>query len=105
MIGISLCILILSICNNLQLGTMIRPISQMRKQISSVTYPESYYVKCEVLVAQSCLTLCSPMDCSPPGCLSMGFPMQESWSGLPFPPPGDLSNPGIRPVFLVSPAL
>ena len=28
--------------------------------------------------------------------LSMGFPRQESWSGLPFPPPGDLSNPGIE---------
>ena len=29
--------------------------------------------------------------------LSMGFSRQEYWSGLPFPPPGDLSNPGIRP--------
>ena len=26
----------------------------------------------------------------------MGFPMQESWSGLPFPPPGDLSNPRMK---------
>jgi len=26
--------------------------------------------------------------------LSMGFPRQEYWSGLPFPSPGDLSNPG-----------
>ena len=30
--------------------------------------------------------------------LSMGFPRQEYWSGLPCPPPGDLPNPGIRPV-------
>ena len=29
--------------------------------------------------------------------LSMGFSRQESWSGLPFPPPGDLPNPGIKP--------
>ena len=29
--------------------------------------------------------------------LSMGFSRQESWSGLPFPSPGDLSNPGIKP--------
>ena len=29
--------------------------------------------------------------------LSMGFPRQEYWSGLPFPSPGDLPNPGIRP--------
>ena len=29
--------------------------------------------------------------------LSMGFPRQECWSGLPFPFPGDLPNPGIKP--------
>ena len=34
--------------------------------------------------------------------LSMGFSMQEYWSGLPCPPPGDLPYPGIKPV---SPAL
>ena len=32
--------------------------------------------------------------------LSMGFSRQEYWSGLPFPPPGDLSNPGIEPMSL-----
>ena len=37
--------------------------------------------------------------------LSMGFSRQEYWSGLPFPSPGDLSNPGIEPVSLLSPAL
>ena len=31
--------------------------------------------------------------------LSMGFPRQEYWSGLPFPSPGDLPNPEIQPVF------
>ena len=36
---------------------------------------------------------------------SIGFPRQEYWSGLPLPPPGDLPDPGIKPVFLVSPAL
>ena len=30
--------------------------------------------------------------------LSMGFPTQEYWIGLPFPSPGDLSDPGIEPV-------
>ena len=29
--------------------------------------------------------------------LSMGFPKQEYWSGLPFPSPGNLLNPGIEP--------
>ncbi|XP_070232044.1 centlein isoform X4 [Bos mutus] len=44
-------------------------------------------------VAQSCPTLCNPMDSSlhqaPP---SMGFSRQEYWSGLPFPSPGNLPN-------------
>ena len=33
---------------------------------------------------QSCLTLCDPIDGSPPGSLSLGFSRQEHWSGLPF---------------------
>ena len=37
--------------------------------------------------------------------LSMGFPRQECWNGLPSPPPGDLFGPGIEPVSPVSPAL
>ena len=37
--------------------------------------------------------------------LSMGFPRQEYWSGLPFLPPGDLPDPGIEPESSVSPAL
>ena len=35
--------------------------------------------------------------------LSTGFPRQEYWSGLPFPPPGDLSYPGMEPACLTSP--
>ena len=35
----------------------------------------------------------------------MGFPRQEHWSGLPFPSPGDLPEPGIEPASPVSPAL
>ena len=37
--------------------------------------------------------------------LSMGFPRQEYWSGLPFPTLGHLPIPGIEPESLVSPAL
>ena len=37
--------------------------------------------------------------------LSMEFSRQKYWSGLPFPPPGDLPNPGIKPASLISPAL
>ena len=54
-------------------------------------------VKVEVLVTQLCPTLCNPVHCSPPGSpLSMGFSKQEYWSGLPWPPPGDLPDPGIK---------
>ena len=35
----------------------------------------------------------------------MGFSRQEYWSGLPFPAPGDLPNPGIKPASFSSPAL
>ena len=45
-----------------------------------------------VLVTQSCLTLCDPMN--PPGSSVQGFPRQEYWSGLPFPSPGGLAEPG-----------
>ena len=39
------------------------------------------------------------------GPLSQGFSRQEYWSGLPWPPPGDLPGPGIKPASLMSPAL
>ena len=45
---------------------------------------------------------CDPADYSPQSPLSMGFPRQDYWSRLPFPSPGDLSSPGIKPE---SPAL
>ena len=49
------------------------------------------------LVAKSCLTLVIPwtVACQVP--LSMGFSRQEYWSGLPFPFPGGLLDPGIEP--------
>ena len=50
-----------------------------------------------ILVAQSCLTLCDPIDCNPQAPPSMGFSRQEYWSGLPFPSPGDLPDPGLKP--------
>ena len=44
--------------------------------------------------------LCDPVDCKPPGSsLSMKFSRHECWSGLPCPPPGDLPDPGIEPMF------
>ena len=59
--------------------------------------PEKYEGLC-MLSCFSCLPLFVTLwivDCQAP--LSMGFSRQECWSGLPFPPPGDLSDPGIKP--------
>ena len=51
----------------------------------------------KVLVAQLCLALCNPTDCSPQAPLCTEFSRKEYWSGLPFSSPGDLPNPGIEP--------
>ena len=41
----------------------------------------------------------TPLTVAYPAPLSMGFSRQEYWSGLPFPSPGDLPDPGIKPGF------
>ena len=50
-------------------------------------------VRCSV-VSNSSATAWTAAHQAP---LSMGFPRQEYWSGLPFPPPRDLPDPGIEP--------
>ena len=52
---------------------------------------------CCGLVAKSCLTLVTPWAVASQAPLSIGFSRQEHWSGLPFPSPGDLPDPGIKP--------
>ena len=50
---------------------------------------------------QSCPTLRDPMDCvARQAPWSMGFSRQEYWSGLPWPLPGNLPDPGIKPTSL-----
>ena len=61
----------------------------------------------EMSLSQECvcaklIQLC-PTLCQAP--LSMEFSRQEYWDGLPFPPPRDLPDPEIKPVFYMSPAL
>ena len=65
-------------------------------------YPVELYVL-HAKSLQSCLAPCDHTDYishQPP--LTMGFSRQGSWSGLPFPSPGDLPDPGVEPM---SPAL
>ena len=53
--------------------------------------------KSESEVAQSYPTLCPPWTVAYQAPPSMGFSRQECWSGLPFPSPGDLPEPGLEP--------
>ena len=56
-----------------------------------------WWLKVKVLVAQLCLILCNSWTVAHQAPLSMEFSRQEYWSGLLFPSPGDLPNPGIKP--------
>ena len=66
------------------------------------------YFKCSCFIcmhAQSCLTLCNSLDYSVPGSPVHGILQQEYWSELPFLPPGNILDPGIKPASPVAPAL
>ena len=60
---------------------------------------------CSLCCVQSHPSLCNPMDYSPLIFSIHGIFRQKYWSGLPFPPPGDLPNPGIKHMLLSSLAL
>ena len=83
---------------------MSRSITFILKPTTEIYLPSLFTKLNNCLVTQACPTLCNPMDCSPPGQAPMplGISRQEYLSGLPFPSPGDLPNPGIKPA---SPAL
>ena len=71
--------------------------------------------KCAHKCVYMCVCMLSCFSCvrlfgtlwtiAPQAPLSMGFSRQEYWSGLPCPSPGDLPDPGIEPMSLLSPAL
>ena len=72
----------------------------MKKNLKKI-----YVCVCVHLVAQLCPALCDPWTVAHQASLSMGFSRKEYWSGLPCPPPGDLPNPGIKPISPAAPAL
>ena len=53
-----------------------------------------------VCVSHSVMSYSSQLTVAHQALLFMGFFRQEYWNGLPFPPPGDLPDPGIEPGFL-----
>ena len=54
---------------------------------------------------QSCHSLCNPMDCNLPDFPAHGILQTRILEWLPWPPPGNLPDPGIKPLSLMSPAL
>ena len=60
---------------------------------------------CVCVCAQLCSALCNPWTVACQAPLFMEYSRQEYHSGMPFPPPGDLPNPGIQTTFLGYPAL
>ena len=81
-----------SLCWNLQ-ATWARK-GYRGHSLGQLHIPNSWYPLSLGVCAMSCLTLCNPMDYSPPGSFAHGFPRQEFWSRLPFP----TSDPEIKPV-------
>ena len=68
-----------------------------------LSYVKAYGIPCSFLcggglVAEPCLTLETPCIVASLTALSMGFPRQEYWNGLPVPSPEGFSDPGIESV-------
>ena len=76
----------------------------MIKGLQKDTTFETSYATQHCLVTKSCLTG-TPWIVAHQAPLSMGVPRQECWSGSSFPSPGDVPDPGIEAVSLMSPAL
>ena len=57
----------------------------------------SHHSKVKVKLLSHVQLFATPWTVAYQAPLSMGFSRQEYWSGLPFPSPGDLPNPGIKP--------
>ena len=74
----------------------------LSQEDSSINITALCFIESENEVTQSCLTLWDPWTVVYQAPQSMEFSRQEYWSGLPFPSPEDLPNPGIEPE---SPAL
>ena len=72
------------------------------KQLTILWETEVKYIR---VCAQLHVTLGTPRTVACQAPLTMGFPKQEHWSVLPFPPLGDRSNPGIKLLSLAPPAL
>ena len=93
--------------------TAIKPASVgfLATMKSSLAHTHTHSVSCFVFLYTMRLSRSVMSDTATPTTvthqapLSLEFYRQEDWSGLPFPPPGDLPDPGFKPASPVSPAL
>ena len=67
---------------------------------SNVFWLQQYNICGGGVVSKSCPTFATPWTVALQAPLSMGFSRQECWDGLPFPSPGDLPKPVIKPDLL-----
>ena len=72
-------------------------VSLLLPRIQGHRYYLSKFHESESEVTQSCPTLCDLWTVAHQAPPPRGFSRQEYWSGLPFPSPGDLPDPGIEP--------
>ena len=68
-------------------------------------YIQGLYIYNDIHVCYRIQLFATPWTVAHQAPLSMGFPRQEYWSGLPFPPPEDLPDLGIKTASLMSPSL
>ena len=86
-------------------GSSIHGISQARVlEWGAITFSGMKAIS-SVQLLSSVRLFATPWTIAHQALLSMGFPRQEYWNGLPFPPPGYLPDPEIEPTSPVSPAL
>ena len=77
--------------------------SDWKSPVKKISSLERKWKKVKSLSHVSVWLFATPWTVAYQGSPSMGFPRQEYWSGLPFPSPGDLSNPVIKPRSPASP--
>ena len=70
-------------------------VNALRASLVFLSSPQGL-VHCEVKSLSPVRLFATPWTVAHQAPLSMGFSRHEYWSGLPFPPPGDLPDPGIR---------
>ena len=83
---------------------MFKAYVDQQKSTKLVVFPSlvALHVVCMLIRSFVSDSLATPWTVAHQAPLSMEFPKQEYWSGLPFPPPGHIPNPGVDPK---SPAL